>query len=490
MSQFRFRTPLALWLGAVMLAAAGSGAQDTDGAERQYRVARRLAAEGSPQALEALRKVLELDPAGPLADDALVDEALLIGLPRWPEELGRLNGEQRTAAMTPLQRVRDTFAQSDRSDEAAYYLALLKLEPMPGRDADSARLELLALATARPAHVWSRSARYALAWLAALDGDEAAAVAGLQRLLVDGPNSQAAQRARVALARIELRAGEAGPAAARLQRAIDQRVAAETGAAPLRDLAVRALLPEGGPQPVTQALTVRGLVGLAPIADGRVAVGEDRSSSVLAVDPDGTVVERWSIPDLVALAPSALRRDAFAADETRLFRLASGRPPAPIAVQGDFAPIRSLYVGHGGRVWVTDKRGDRIGVLDPGADAPRVLVDQRGSKFSDLTWDGRRLLVLEGKGRRVRAFDADGTSLEFAGPEFIRPAAISSDGRGRVAVLDTRPVTLSILGADGALQQTLPLKSMGLSEPVDVRFGMDGVLHLFDKGSGQWVQIR
>ena len=59
------------WVVTVALAAGIAAtplvASDPAAAKRQYRVARRLAAEGSPDAAAALRRVVELDPRGSLA---------------------------------------------------------------------------------------------------------------------------------------------------------------------------------------------------------------------------------------------------------------------------------------------------------------------------------------------------------------------------------------------------------------------------------------
>jgi len=97
--------PMSLIAGVAMLAAIlPTPAADPAAAERQYRIARRLAAEGSPEAADALQKVLQLDPKGDLADDALVDQALLAGLPRWPEDLGNLDEESARRALKLLGR--------------------------------------------------------------------------------------------------------------------------------------------------------------------------------------------------------------------------------------------------------------------------------------------------------------------------------------------------------------------------------------------------
>ena len=85
----------------VALAGANSVSGQTTDAEAQYRVARRLAAEGAAGAAAALDRVVALDPQGPLADDALLDRAALLGLPRWPEQRGHLGADGVSAARAP-----------------------------------------------------------------------------------------------------------------------------------------------------------------------------------------------------------------------------------------------------------------------------------------------------------------------------------------------------------------------------------------------------
>ena len=114
-------------------------AADPAAAERQYRVARRLIVEGSPDAVTALSKVLELDPAGPLADDALVEQARILGIPHWPEGLGRIDAAAAEQAASLLDRVLAEFGGSDRAAEARFQRALLRLEPLPGYDPSASR---------------------------------------------------------------------------------------------------------------------------------------------------------------------------------------------------------------------------------------------------------------------------------------------------------------------------------------------------------------
>jgi len=96
---------LALAITVSAVAGAVPARADEAAAARQFRIARRLAAERSPQAAAALRKVVELAPEGPLADDALVEEANLLQIPDWPSDLGVLEEDVLKQALEILARV-------------------------------------------------------------------------------------------------------------------------------------------------------------------------------------------------------------------------------------------------------------------------------------------------------------------------------------------------------------------------------------------------
>ena len=88
--------------GEAMPAQGAVSRADADAAREQYRVARRLAAEGSPEARSALQRVVALDPGGELADDARVEQARLdLGL-GWPEGVGGLDAEAAGRALALL----------------------------------------------------------------------------------------------------------------------------------------------------------------------------------------------------------------------------------------------------------------------------------------------------------------------------------------------------------------------------------------------------
>ena len=156
----RFSICQLLFVG-LLSAGAPAFAGDPSAAERQYRIARRLAAEGSSEAAAALRKVVEVDPTGELADDAIVEEALLLHPPLWPEELGRLDETTAQRIIVLLTRVADGPVTGDRGAEARYLRGLMHLEPLPRYDATAARVDLIAVATAPEISDWVSAARYA-----------------------------------------------------------------------------------------------------------------------------------------------------------------------------------------------------------------------------------------------------------------------------------------------------------------------------------------
>jgi len=150
---------------AAALAQETPAARDPEGAARQYRVARRLVAEGSPDAAASLARVYEMDPKGALADDALVEQALLLPVATWPGELGRISAPEKERAVALLDKVTDGLPGGDRANEAKVLRDLLRLEPLPGHDPARARLDLLAVASGATDERWRAGARFGTAWI-------------------------------------------------------------------------------------------------------------------------------------------------------------------------------------------------------------------------------------------------------------------------------------------------------------------------------------
>ena len=488
------RIVCALVLTAGTVVPGGAAAQDPGAAERQYRLARRLAAEGSADAAGALRKVIELDPSGPLADDALVEQALLEKIARWPEELGRIAPTSVSHARELLDSALREHSGSNRASEARYLLALLRLEPLAGYDISTGRQDLILVATAPERSGWPKAARYAVAWLDEQLGKDERARAGYQRLLVDASGSEAGLRARVGLARLLIRAGDFGGAAHQLQRAIDGGVAADTGAVGLRELASRRIvgpeLPGAGSQPevTLPSPEPRSVAGVAMTPAGAIVLADDKRGSVTLLAADGTVGSSWTLDAVSVVAVSPGGR-LFAIANDQAYRLDPDHPPRAVGGLGAFVQPSALAADSLGRLFVLDRRREAIGRLDPGAPEPQEIWEEKGARIASIAWDGRRILAIHGKQKRLIAIRPDGATAPLDSASFQKPSLVAADPSGRFAVLDVKEGTLPIFDADKGRVGQLDWRALGLRDPVGMAFGPDGALHLVDRRGGRWVRL-
>ncbi len=481
------RTWGTLTLAAVLAASVSPVAADPAAAERQYRIARRLAAEGSEEAAAALRRVVELAPDGPLADDAVVELALLSDIPRWPEEIGTIEASSARAARELLDSVADED-RLDRSDQARVHRALLLLEPLPGHDASKARVDLVAVATAERSTSWAARARYVLAWLHERQVDLRRAAAAYQRVIVDYPHSPAASRARVGAGRILLREGNPGAAARMFQEAIDSGAPPETRVDALRELAIRVLLrPEPTGPAARTGLALRNPCCLYATSDGGLLVGDRRQGTVLRLDPAGVVRDEWSVDDLQAVVVD-FAGGAFAAAGSSILRLEPGGSVRRVAPLGDLAPVSALAADGGGTFWFADRRGQRVGRVRPGADVPESIWADRDVRLASLAWDGTRLVGVDLRSRTVMTLSVDGTLKVLVDAGLVRPVQLSADPAGRLAVLDVKAGRVHVLNADGYLLRDHAFEIDELERPSWAGLGLDGSFHVFDTASGEWVR--
>lgn len=484
-------------LGVAALALAVSlpaGAADPDGAERQYRIARRLIAEGSVEALAALDKVLELDPAGVLADDATVEKALLMGIPRWPEELGRLAvlpGRQALELVTYAAR---DLSGADRALEARYLRALLLLEPLHFHNPSEARLDLITVATAPGGSDEALAARYAVGWLAEQQGENERALAAYQRLVVDAPGSRAALRAEVGLGRLQLRQGSFGPAAERLQHASEGGAPESCAAEELKELAVRSLLGRlpgsaGSTRPLSFRTAVRAPAGLAAMPRGGVLLGDQKAAKVTHFDAEGIAVDSWSLDELKDIAANDSGR-AFAAAGNDIFRLEPGGEAVRIASQGTLQPVSSLEADSMGRLWLIDKKGESVGRIDPGATSPIPIGSkERGFRLPSSAWDGLRLIAVDSREKLLLAVGVDGSMRQLSAGSFQKPVAVSASRAGQAAVLDGRAKAVLFYDSAGKALGSVAWSGVGLSKPVALDYAADGALLLFDGSTGRVVRV-
>jgi tetratricopeptide (TPR) repeat protein len=490
------RSRIGTRLVAILALLTGAGgvfhAGDPDAADRQYRIARRLAAEGSPDAAEALRKVVELDPGGNLADDALLDEALLQPVPRWPEDLGRIDSAQASRSLALASNVVDELGRGDRVPEARYYRGLLLLEPTPRHDPSAARIDLLTVATTPEAGAWADAARYAVAWLAEQQGQIERALAAYQRVIIDARKGPATLRARVGLARLHLRDGRYGQAARLLNEVAAERVQLEQPAVALKELAVRSLLPKAR-SPEVEVLAapvgVRSLAGFSTTGGGGVLIGDRKTGSVLHHDVDGQIRSRWSVDDPQVVAISPMGR-VFVAAGDQVYRLEADQPPIPVSSQGDFASPADMTVDNLGRIWLLDRRGEAIGRIDPGRSEPENVWKNSEVRLVSIIWDGRRLVAVDGRSKSLVVLSADGGRDFLAGADLQRPVALAADPTGRLAVLDLKAGAVTFYDAGGEPLDRFDCRAAGIGRPATLDFGHDGSLHIFDEATAAWMRLQ
>jgi sugar lactone lactonase YvrE len=206
---------------------------------------------------------------------------------------------------------------------------------------------------------------------------------------------------------------------------------------------------------------------------------------VTRFDPSGRPVGVWSLEDPVALS-SDVNAGLWAAAGDEIYRLLPQEPPRRIASQGDFATITAMAVDGEGGVWVVDRRGERVGRIDPGTATPRAVFETDGRRIKSMVWDGRRLLAIDSRGRDLVAYTPDGVSSSLGVAGLLRPSAVAVDAAGRAAILDTK--NEQVIFTEGGAP--LDYRGAGLQKPTALAFGWDGVLHLYDDASGGWVRFR
>jgi hypothetical protein len=227
---------------------------------------------------------------------------------------------------------------------------------------------------------------------------------------------------------------------------------------------------------------------MAPMPDGGIVLVDTRAGGVARLDRTGKQVASWSLPEIQCVSANALGQ-VFAAAGEALWRLDLERAPLRLASQGDFAPVAALAADVAGGLWLLDRRGDRIGRVDPGGATPGIAWQDRGPRLTALTWDGARLIVADGRDGSLLKLDAGRALAPFAALERLKPAALASDLAGRVAVLDARASQVVLLGADGSPRGEFAYRDAGIQRPVDVALGRDGSLQLFDEAAGAWVRL-
>ena len=472
------------------LPAMADDAPDPAAAERQYKLAQRLSADGSPDAAAAYGKVVALAPRGPFADDALVDLARLRGAPDWPEDLGGVDAARVSLAKGPLEKVVEAYPEGDRVLEARYRLALIRLAPCPGRDAARARRELIALASMASRDRWVVAGRYALGFLDELSGAPERAAGAFGRVLLEHPDSDVAPRASAGFARTLLAEGRFGEAATWLQQAIEGGASPTLHAEHLRELALRELLRDRTPSrpgPSVNAKlpvvpTTRGAVLLATAADGRMAVYDRKNDALQMFDANGLAGAPVPLAEVTALASDPYGRIFVATKDNILRWDAAG--VTVLSSLGGLGTASAIAVDAAGSIWIADRKGDRIARWVPGKTEPELVRESKGAGVTALAVAGSRVIVAEEKTGKLIAIAESGVETPFGGETFKRPVALYVDAAGRIGVLDAKTETLTRLDPNGRVRDTLPLGAAGVSRPIAIAAALDGSARILDGGTG------
>jgi hypothetical protein len=138
---------------------------------------------------------------------------------------------------------------------------------------------------------------------------------------------------------------------------------------------------------------------------------------------------------------------------------------------------------------VLDRKGERLGLLEPGASVPRSVAEFRDSKLTALAWDGRRLLAIDFGMKTLLAIDVDGSYRPLVAQGLQKPLSVAVDPTGRIAVLDVKVGAVLFFTDDGVSLNQFDFAAAGIVRPTAISFGLDGALHLFDEATTAWVKL-
>jgi sugar lactone lactonase YvrE len=463
-------------------------AEQTEQANRQYRLARRLVAEGSSEAAAALDRVVAIDPVGPLSDDAQLERVLLLKIARWPHELGRLGPVAHLDAGKLLDRLIATPPPegADRMREARYLRALLRLEPIAGFDADRARIDLLALTTVDRDDDWSFSARLVLGWIAEQRGELSLAEASYGRLRVDAAGHAATCHARLRLASMALRDDRA-------QDALLASDPTDLGCESPHQAGLFQLAYDRWRQRVATVEAVRASLSFRPVNvaafDDRSWLVDRRGDRILELDLTGAEQQSWPLEDAVDVAVTG-NGVLYGFSFNSVVRLERDGSVLPLVSLAEFGPVAAGTVDRLGRIYVLDRRGVRVGRIDPGGRSVELHWSGDRVRLSGLTWDGRRLLGADGRNGSIVTIERDGSSVSLIAGGLDRPIDVAADPSGRFAVVESRGETIRFFAADGSPLGRLTAEAGALSRTDRIAFSNDGTVRLIAEGDSGWWRSK
>ena len=196
----------------------------------------------------------------------------------------------------------------------------------------------------------------------------------------------------------------------------------------------------------------------------------------------------WKVEGLKALTVSP-QGVLFAVGSDVVYRLESRGVIVRVASLGEFGAPGAIAADGLGRLWLLDRKGTRIGRVDPGTDQPVDAWQGREVRLTALVWDGRRLVGLDTRNQALVAIDPHGSRATLR-DGFLKAEALAVDPAGRIAVLDQRSGAVLFYAADGSSLGAWSSQDAGVLRPTAIAFGWGGELHLFDESSASWVVLR
>ncbi len=482
---------------ALALAGSALGSDESGAAlERRYLAARDLEATGQlGQAREMYLDIAAVVTGNPRRDDALLALARIALDSSGPDEPIPVttSAAALVEAKGRLEAIVSGPPNSEAVSEAAYWLALLKLDPRaPFFDPAAAQAELTAFPRLHPRSPFRRGAMLRASELLVESGRTEAARQFAFRILADGAVGADAAAAWRVMGEAEARAGRAQPALVALGRSAQTAPDGPQArlAADLASIVDRAAFASARGLPSVYAsagepIAIPGrVIDLAAQADGTllallardgqlVALGRDGKSksrvtamgaSAVAVDrfgrtwlaaPDKLIVGDGGISlplppktEVVSLAPAgALSVWIADANSRRVVRLqgdGSIAVTAPLPPRAD--PVR-VAPGADGGVWVLDARGPSLLAYGPGGEQrAAIALVGRVDKPVDVRSDALgNAYLLGARPVAVQVFDPKGEPIvnwapatSDPGEEFPRPALLAVDGAGEFALYDAR----------------------------------------------------
>jgi hypothetical protein len=297
------------------------------------------------------------------------------------------------------------------------------------------------------------------------------------------------------LARLALRDGNHGEASRWLLRSAMAGAPDELYGAALNELAARMVLIESGrgiafttPLPELWNTGIGSLLGMAATPDGGVLLADGKTRQITRLGADGRVAGQWPLVDVFALAVGPFGKAFVAAGDT-IYLLETDRSPRSVASLGEFGPPAAMALDGTGRIWLLDRKGTRIGKVEPGAQAVSSFTEVERRKLAALGWDGRRLVALDTREGVALAIELDGGVSVITAEPLPKPAALAVGPAGHVALLDNKTDAIYLFDSTGRRLGSFAWESAGVQRPTAIGLGFDGSITLFDEANKRCVRL-